>query len=98
MNPYKIIMRPVDTEKTRYQASELGQYTFEVDRRANKIDVKRAVEEIFETEVVSVRMINMPAKASKRYGRGRWTVRRPSWKKAVVTLVEGERLDLFEGV
>jgi ribosomal protein L23 len=40
----------------------------------------------------------MPAKASKRYGRGRWTVRRPSWKKAVVTLVEGERLDLFEGV
>jgi large subunit ribosomal protein L23 len=98
MNPYKIVVRPIDTEKTRYQASELGQYTFEVDRRANKIDVKRAVEEIFETEVVSVRMVNMPAKASKRYGRGRRSVRRPPWKKAVVTLAEGERLDLFEGV
>jgi large subunit ribosomal protein L23 len=70
MNPYEIVMRPIDTEKTRYQASELRQYTFEVASRANKIDVKRAVEEIFETEVVSVRMINMPAKASKRYGRG----------------------------
>jgi ribosomal protein L23 len=43
-------------------------------------------------------MINMPAKASKRYGRGRRAVRRSPWKKAVVTLVEGERLDLFEGV
>ena len=98
MNPYRIVVRPIDTEKTRYQASELGQYTFEVDRRANKIDVKRAVEEVFETEVVSVRMINVPAKASKRYGRGRRAVRRSSWKKAVVTLAEGERLDLFEGV
>jgi large subunit ribosomal protein L23 len=98
MNPYKIVVRPIDTEKTRYHASELGQYTFEVDSRANKIDVKRAVEEIFETEVVSVRMINVPAKASKRYGRGRRAVRRPPWKKAVVTLAEGKRLDLFEGV
>jgi len=95
MNPYKIIIRPIDTEKTRYQASELGQYTFAIDRRANKIDVKRAVEEIFETEVVSVRVINMPAKG---YGRGRRLVRRPLWKKAIVTLAEGERLDLFEGV
>lgn len=98
MNPYEIVVRPIDTEKTRYQASELGQYTFEVNSRANKIDVKRAVEEIFEAEVVSVRMINMPAKASKRYGRGRRSVRRPPWKKAVVTLAEGQRLDLFEGV
>jgi large subunit ribosomal protein L23 len=98
MNPYDVIIRPIDTEKTRYQASELRQYTFEVDQRANKIDVKRAVEEIFETEVVSVKMVNMPAKASKRYGRGRRATRRSSWKKAVVTLPEGQRLDLYEGV
>jgi large subunit ribosomal protein L23 len=98
INPYKVIIRPIDTEKTRYQASELGQYVFEVSRRANKIDVKRAVEEIFEADVVAVRVMNMPAKAAKRYGRGRRSIRRPVWKKAVVTLAEGQRLDLFEGV
>jgi large subunit ribosomal protein L23 len=97
MNPYKVIIRPVDTEKTRYQASELGQYVFEVDRNANKIDVKRAIESIFEVDVVSVNMMNVAAKASKRRGRRR-VMRRPQWKKAVVTLAEGQRLSVFEGV
>jgi large subunit ribosomal protein L23 len=96
MNPYKIIIRPIDTEKTRYQASELGQYTFEVDRRANKIEVKRAIESIFGVDVVAVNVINMPAKANKRRGRRR-VVRRSPWKKAVVTLAGGQRLDVFEG-
>ena len=97
MNPYKVIIRPVDTEKTRYQASELGQYVFEVDRNANKIEVKRAIESIFEVDVVSVNMMNVAAKASKRRGRRR-VMRRPQWKKAVVTLAEGQRLSVFEGV
>jgi large subunit ribosomal protein L23 len=97
MNPYKIIIRPIDTEKTRYQASELGQYTFEVDRRANKIEVRQAIEAIYDKNVVAVNMMNMPAKASKRRGRRRM-VRRPQWKKAVVTVAEGQRLDVFEGV
>lgn len=96
MNPYKVIIRPIDTEKTRYQASELGQYTFEVDRRANKVEVKRALESIFEVDVVAVRVMNMPAKASRRRGRRR-AVRRSPWKKAVVTLASGQRLDIFEG-
>lgn len=97
MNPYKIIIRPIDTEKTRYQASELGQYTFEVDRRANKIEVRQAIEAIYDKNVVGVNVMNMPAKASKRRGRRRM-VRRPQWKKAVVTVAEGQRLDVFEGV
>jgi large subunit ribosomal protein L23 len=97
MNPYEVIVRPVDTEKTRYQASELGQYTFEVDRRANKIEVRQAVENIFDVTVVAVNVANVPAKASRRRGRRR-VVRRSSWKKAVVTLAEGQRLDVFEGV
>ncbi|MBC8445606.1 MAG: 50S ribosomal protein L23, partial [Chloroflexi bacterium] len=88
MNPYKIIIRPIDTEKTRYQASELGQYTFEVDRRANKIQVRQAIEAIYDKNVVAVNVMNMPAKASKRRGRRRM-VRRPQWKKAVVTVAEG---------
>ena len=97
MNPYKVVIRPIDTEKTRYQASDLGQYTFEVDRSANKIEVKRAIEEIYGVEVVAVNMLNIPAKASRRFGRRR-IVRRAPWKKAVVTVAEGERLDVFEGV
>ena len=97
MNPYKVIIRPIDTEKTRYQASELRQYTFEVDRRVNKIEVKRAIEAIFGVNVVTVNMMNMPAKATKRRGRRRM-VRRAPWKKAVVTLAEDQRLDVFEGV
>ena len=71
MNPYKVIIRPIDTEKTRYQASELRQYTFEVDRLANKIEVKRAVEAIYDVDVVSVNLMNVPAKVSRRRGRRR---------------------------
>jgi large subunit ribosomal protein L23 len=96
MNPYEIIIRPIDTEKTRYQASELGQYSFEVSPQSNKIEVKRAIEAIFDVDVVAVNVMNMPAKVSRRYGRRR-AVRRSVWKKAVVSVAEGQRLDLFEG-
>jgi large subunit ribosomal protein L23 len=97
MNPYEVIIRPIDTEKTRYQASELGQYTFKVDPRANKIEVKRAIETMFGVDVVAVNVMNLPAKVIRRRGRRR-VVRRPPWKKAVVALAEGQRLDVFEGV
>jgi large subunit ribosomal protein L23 len=92
---YEIIKRPIDTEKTRYQAED-GKYAFEVDRRANKHQVKEAVEQIFDVEVLSVNTINMPAKRG-RYGR-RMVTRKPAWKKAIVTLAPGERIDIFEGV
>ena len=92
---YEVIKRPIDTEKTRDQAAD-GKYTFEVDRRANKHQVKEAVEQIFDVEVLSVNTINMPAKRG-RYGR-RMVTRKPAWKKAIVTLAPGERIDIFEGV
>ncbi len=97
MNPYKVIIQPIDTEKARYQASELGQYTFEVDRRANKIEVKRAIEAIYGIDVVAVNVMNVPAKATRRYGR-RGMMRRSPWKKAVVTVAKGQRLEVFERV
>lgn len=97
MNPYEIIIRSIDTEKTRYQASELGQYTFEVHPGANKIEVKQAIEAIYDVDVADVNTMIMPAKASGRRGRRRM-VRSSPWKKAVVTLAAGERLDIFEGV
>ncbi|HET92391.1 MAG TPA: 50S ribosomal protein L23 [Chloroflexi bacterium] len=97
MNPYEIIVRPIDTEKTRYQASELGQYTFEVHSGANKIEVKRAIEKIYGVQVASVNTIVMPAKISRRHGRRR-VMRRRVWKKALVTLAPGQRMEVFEGV
>lgn len=91
MNPYEIVIRPIDTEKTRFQASELGKYAFEVHPGANKMEIKQAIEAIFEVEVSAVNTLIMPAKRGWRSYRG-------PWKKAIVTLAEGERMDVFEGV
>jgi large subunit ribosomal protein L23 len=90
MNPYEIIIRPVDTEKTRFQASELGKYTFEVHPGANKVEIKQAIEVIFEVKVAKVNTSIMPAKRT-------WNSYRGPWKKAIVTVAEGERIDVFEG-
>jgi large subunit ribosomal protein L23 len=97
MNPYKVLIQPVDTEKTRFQASELGQYTFEVATEANKIEVKKAVETVFDVDVVDVHMMVVPGKVTRRYGR-QPVVRRAPWKKAIVTIAPGQRIDVFEGV
>jgi large subunit ribosomal protein L23 len=97
MHPYEILRRPVITEKSNFQSDVLGQYTFEVDRRANKMQIKDAVETVFGVTVERVRVINMPAKRVRRYGR-REVMRKSGWKKAVVTLVPGDRIELFEGV
>lgn len=96
MHAYEILRRPVLTEKSNLQADYLSQYTFEVDRRANKHQVKKAVEEVFNVQVVAVNIVNMPAKMG-RYGRRR-VVRIPTWKKAIVTLAPGQRIEIFEGV
>ena len=95
MNLYQIIKRPIITEKTQYMALEQSKFTFEVDRRANKAQVKRAIEEIYDVQVTSVNIAVMPAKAAKRWGRRR-VVRQPAWKKAIVTLAEGDSIPLFE--
>jgi large subunit ribosomal protein L23 len=92
-----IIRRPVITEKSNFLASEYNQYTFVVDSRANKMQIKDAVELAWpDVEVEKVRVANMPAKRARRWRR--ITTRKPSWKKAIVTLAPGDRIDLFEGV
>lgn len=92
----EIIRRPVITEKTNFMASEYAQYTFVVDTRANKMQIKEAVELAWPNTVVAkVRVMNMPAKRSKRARKV--AVRKPGWKKAIVTLSEGT-IALFEGV
>jgi len=95
MIPYAILKRPVITEKSTIQKEANNQLTFEVDRRANKVEIRRAVEQVFNAKVVSVRTIQMKGKV-KRFGR---TVgKRRNWKKAIVTLAPGTRVDFFEGV
>lgn len=96
MNAYQIIKRPVVTEKANLLASEENTYVFEVDRRANKIEIKKAIEEIYGVHVEDVRVVNVKPK----HGRwGRKTVqRKPAWKKAYVKVREGETIQIFEGV
>jgi large subunit ribosomal protein L23 len=96
MHVYDILKRPIVTEKSNSQVGADNQYTFEVDRRANKIQVKDAVETAFNVKVETVNIINIPAKKG-RYGRLMVT-KKSAQKKAVVTLAAGNSIQLFEGV
>ncbi|OQX62808.1 MAG: 50S ribosomal protein L23 [Desulfococcus sp. 4484_241] len=92
---HDLIKRPIMTEKTTIQKETANQVTFEVDRRANRIEIQRAVEKVFNTKVSSVKTLNVKGK-KKRMGRN--FGKRRDWKKAVVTLMPGERIDFFDGV
>ena len=93
---YDIIKRPVITEQSM-EMTEMKRYTFEVAKSANKIEIAKAVEEIFGVKVVKVNTLNMQGKEKRTgtYPKGR----RPSWKKAVVTLSEDSKtIEFFEGM
>ena len=94
MNQYEIIKRPLITEKTNIQKELHNQLSFEVDRRANRIEIKHAIETIFNVRVAAVRTSQVTGKIKRR---GRVLGKRRDWKKAVVTLRPGERIDFFEG-
>ncbi len=96
MHVYQVIRRPIITEKTRYLADAHNQYVFEVDQRANKRQIREAVETAYKVKVVRVNVMRMPAKTTKRWGRRR-VVRRSPWKKAVVTLAEEDEIAIFRG-
>ncbi len=91
----EIIKRPLITEKTSIQKEANNQLTFEVDHRANRIEIKRAIETIFKVRVAGVRTMQVTGKTTQR---GRILGKRRDWKKAIVTLMPGERIDFFEGV
>jgi large subunit ribosomal protein L23 len=95
MHVYEVIKRPVMTEKSNIQADAHNRYTFEVDRRANKVQIADAVARVFSVNVVDVRVMNV---RGKRRRLGRHTGWTPAWKKAVVTLAPGESIPFFEGV
>lgn len=95
MIDYTIVKRPLVTEKTNIQKEESNQVTFEVDVHANRIEIQRAIEQIFKVKVAKTRTVNVKGKTKRR---GRIEGKRKDWKKAIVTLMPGERIEFFEGV
>jgi len=92
MDKYQIIRRPIVTEKTTKLVDQ-NKYTFEVDRGANKIEIKLAIEEIFNVKVTKVNVINELAKAKKV---GQHSGFKPAVSKAIVTLAEGFKIDVYK--
>ncbi len=95
MNVDQVIRRPLLTEKSNLGRELRNEVHFAVDPRANKHDVRRAVEEMFEVKVLEVRTMRMPR---RRRRVGRFAGLRPEWKKAIVRLAEGQTIEFFEGV
>jgi len=89
---YEIVKSPVVTEKSSHQNENLNKVTFLVDARANKIEIKRAIEQIFSTEVVKVNTRWIKGKVKRL---GRYEGKRADKKRAVVTLAEGKRIDVL---
>jgi large subunit ribosomal protein L23 len=94
MEVHQVIKRLLITEKSTIQREEANKYFFEVDRRANKMEIEKAVEKIFNVKVVDVRVMQVLGKKTRR---GRITGQKRSWKKAIVTLVAGNRIEITEG-
>jgi large subunit ribosomal protein L23 len=89
-----IIIKPIVSEKS-YALIKQNKYTFQVSRRANKTEIKQAVEKIFGVKVVNVNTINLQG---KRRRQGFTVGRKPNWKKAIVTLKQGQTIEIFEGI
>ena len=91
MQAHDVIIRPVITERA-FDMQDFNRYTFEVDKRASKIEIAKAVEEVFDVHVVKVNTVNVKPKPKRvRYQTGYTR----TWKKAIVTLAEGDTIELF---
>lgn len=94
-DPRSIIRKVLITEKGTILRETLRQYFFEVARDANKIEIKRAVESVFQVKVDSVQTMQIRGKVKRQ---GRWVGRRNDWKKAIVTLKADQKIELFEQI
>ncbi len=94
MGVHDIIISPLVTEKSTTQREGQNQYSFKVNKRANKIEIREAVERLFKVKVREVRTTTIRGKVKRL---GRRFGKRPDWKKAIVTVKEGDRIDFFEG-
>ncbi len=94
MNEYDIVLRPIITEKSTLLKDVGNQYIFEVQRNANKIEIRKAVEKLFKVKVVSVQVSNMEGKKKRL---GKFAGKKSDWKKAVVKLSPKDKITIFEG-
>jgi len=94
-DPREVVIRPVVTERTTELGEEQNAYTFMVSKDANKIEIRHAIERLFSVKVATVNTLNYRGKW-RRVGRS--LGRRPSYKKAIVKLAAGERIDVYEGI
>ncbi|MDI6779229.1 MAG: 50S ribosomal protein L23 [Bacteroidota bacterium] len=93
-----ILLRPIVTEKMT-QLESKHQYAFEVEKNANKIEIQKAIEKQYNVTVLNLRTVNYKGKQkSQLTRRGRFTGKTSSWKKAVVTIKEGEKIEFFENI
>lgn len=95
---YDVLRRPLVTEKSSYQSGKLNQYSFVVADNATRKQVKDAVETLYDVTVEKVNIINTTAKRGRRLRSRRLLIRKPAYKKAIVTLAEGQTLEIFGGV
>jgi large subunit ribosomal protein L23 len=93
LHPGEVLIKPVVSEKSYHQITE-NRYTFKVHKYAHKTQVRQAVEELFEVKVVGVNIVKMPPKPKRR---GAIKGVRPGWKKAIVELKPGDKIEIFEG-
>ncbi len=93
IHPRNIVIAPIITEKSERQVSANNTYTFKVSINANKIEIKHAIEKIFAVKVVDVNTIRMLGKPKRL---GKYSGKRPDWKKAIVTLRDGDKIAEFE--
>ena len=94
IHDYEVILEPVITEKTMSLMQEQNKVTVKVSPKANRAEVKKAFEAVFGVKVLNVNIVNVPSKSTTRGGRYKGTI--SGFKKAVVTIAEGEALDLFK--
>ena len=94
MNIFDVLRAPKMSEKTLSLKEEANQFAFEVDQRTNKIQIKESIEKSFKVSVLKVRTMNV---RSKKKRLGRYQGLKSSWKKAIVTLKEGDTIEYFEG-
>lgn len=95
---YDVLRRPLVTEKTSYQSGRLNQYSFIVSNDATRTAVKDAIETLYDVTVERVNIINTSAKRGRRLRSRRLLIRKSGFKKAIITLAEGQTLPIFEGV
>ncbi len=95
MDIYQVIKEPRITEKANLQKEDTNQVTFKVHKKANKVEIKQAVETFFKTKVLDVRTMNV---RGKRRRMGKTVGKKSDWKKAVVRLAPGENIEFFEGM